>query len=229
LVSTDPAYVFDSWTVTGATGNTDTPGEVSFYMPSNAVTVIANFSLIPSPTPTPTPSAAPTTTTIAPSDCYYYTNNSMNNFAGSVTLCGGSTGYDEIAIGQESNYCLSEPPFTDGFTATTPCTAPATTTTTVAPTTTTVAPTTTTEAPVTTTEAPVTTTEEPVTTTEEPVTTTEAPSACYYYTNNTMDNFGGSVTLCGGGIGFDEIAIGQESNYCLSLPPADGFTATTAC
>ena len=166
LVSTEPGYVFDSWTVVGATGDTSIPGEVSFYMPSNAVTVTANFSVVTTTTTT--------TTTIAPSDCYYYTNNSMLNFGGSVTLCGGSTGYDDIAIGQESNYCLSLPP-ADGFTATTPCTAPATTTT-AAPTTTTEAPTTTTAAPTTTTEAPTTTTEAPTTTTEAPTTTTEAPT-----------------------------------------------------
>jgi hypothetical protein len=126
----------------------------------------------------------------------------MDNFGGSVTLCGGGIGFDEIAIGQESNYCLSLPP-ADGFTATTPCTAPATTTTT--------------EAPTTTTEAPATTT------------TTEAPSACYYYRNDSMDNFGGSVTLCGGSTGYDEIAIGETSNYCLSLPPAAGFTENGSC
>ena len=49
LVSTESGYVFDSWTVVGATGNTSVPGEVSFYMPSNAVTVTANFSVVPAP------------------------------------------------------------------------------------------------------------------------------------------------------------------------------------
>jgi hypothetical protein len=124
--------------VSGATGNTSVEGEVSFYMPSNAVTVTANFALIPEPTPTPTQEPTPTPTqepeptptptqepeptptpTIAPT-CYYYTNNSMLNFGGSVNLCGGGVGYEDILIGQESANCLANPP-ADGFTETTAC------------------------------------------------------------------------------------------------------------
>jgi len=62
LASTAEGYEFSSWTVSGATGNTSVEGEVSFYMPSNAVTVTANFTLIPEPTPTPTPEPEPTPT-----------------------------------------------------------------------------------------------------------------------------------------------------------------------
>jgi hypothetical protein len=115
LVSTEPGYVFDSWTVSGASGDTGTPGEVSFTMPSNAVSVTANFTVVPTPTPTPTPTTeAPTTTTEAPI-CFYYRNDSMFNFGGSVNLCGGSVGYENIIIGDTSSNCLSSPP-AEGFT-----------------------------------------------------------------------------------------------------------------
>ena len=52
---------------------------------------------------------------------------------------------------------------------------------------------------------------------------------CYYYVNNSMLNFGGSVNLCGGSVGYEDILIGQESANCLANSPAEGFTQATAC
>ena len=52
---------------------------------------------------------------------------------------------------------------------------------------------------------------------------------CYYYINNSMLNFGGSVNLCGGSVGYEDILIGQESANCLANSPAEGFTQATAC
>jgi hypothetical protein len=44
-----------------------------------------------------------------------------------------------------------------------------------------------------------------------------------------MLNFGGSVSLCGGGVGYEDIPMGVTSNNCLSSPPADGFTEDGSC
>jgi hypothetical protein len=62
-------------------------------------------------------------------------------------------------------------------------------------------------------------------------TPTPSPTAavCYYYRNDNLTTFSGSVDLCSGGTGFETIDPGETSANCLSAPPATGFTENGAC
>jgi uncharacterized repeat protein (TIGR02543 family) len=266
LVSTEAGYVFDSWTVSGASGNTSVPGEVSFYMPAGPVTVTANFAVIPTQTPTPPPT--PTPTKPACYDVSIYVNpygDGTLAWGGSGPTCGANgfhpgeevivyvssttPGYQfdswtvsgasgntsvpgQVSFSMPSNGVTVTANFS---TITTPdpcegCPTAGTLISTYCDGTTKMG---------TYSDGCCGTYDSAIeynsadcgytTTTTTTTTTTLPPALCYFYKNDTMSNFGGSVNLCLGGVGYDDIPMGATSNYCLSSPPAEGFTENGSC
>jgi hypothetical protein len=52
---------------------------------------------------------------------------------------------------------------------------------------------------------------------------------CYYYRNDSILTFSGSVNLCGGGTAFETINPGDTSTNCLSSPPSGEFSENGSC